>query len=214
MSEVVAALVFGEQIEDVAAELSELFGGPLGAVAEQLLELTESSFVMQRSDLLVFSSAHELAALTEVVRDSRLALDSLHYDETSRTATMSVWRPDLTTAQFRRWCGCIWRRRCMGREFLLRMCGVEQLNVRGERTTLRYVPIGGIELAASNELELLTYAGVVVAAVIHRVYVELSDVANVNSTVRFESFCFGWIGRPDPSIWQRHPEGWYSRLSA
>ena len=44
MSEVVSAFGFGEQGEYAAAELPELFGSPLGTVAEQLLELTEGEF--------------------------------------------------------------------------------------------------------------------------------------------------------------------------
>ena len=44
MFDVVATFGFGEQIEDLSAELPEFFGGPLSTIAEQFFELAEGQF--------------------------------------------------------------------------------------------------------------------------------------------------------------------------
>lgn len=44
MSEVISAFAFGEQTEDLAAEVPQFVRRPLGSVAEQLLELAEGKF--------------------------------------------------------------------------------------------------------------------------------------------------------------------------
>ena len=44
VSEVVTAFGFGEQIEDLSAELPEFLCGPLGAIAEEFFEFAEGQF--------------------------------------------------------------------------------------------------------------------------------------------------------------------------
>jgi len=44
MPDIVSALVFGEHVQDLSAELPEGVGGSSGSVAEELLELAEGEF--------------------------------------------------------------------------------------------------------------------------------------------------------------------------